>query len=55
VIGLREGSFLIVEGNTVKLGGSKPMKLFLQNQPPAEISNGTEFRIDQGFVTFPEK
>lgn len=40
VAGLREGTLLSVEGNTMELKGSRPMRLFHQGQSPREIKPG---------------
>jgi dipeptidase E len=42
VLGLREGSWLEVDGNSIKLKGNLTARLFKQNQEPIEIESGTE-------------
>ena len=41
VIGLREGSWLLVENARVTLGGTTGARLFRRGQPTTEIANGT--------------
>ncbi|EEB11561.1 alpha-aspartyl dipeptidase, putative [Pediculus humanus corporis] len=46
VVGLREGSYLIIEGNSIVLKGKKAV-LFMQNQKPKELEIGIDFsKID---------
>ncbi|MEM7453459.1 MAG: dipeptidase PepE [Planctomycetota bacterium] len=42
VAGIREGSFLIVDGDSCTLGGDKSMRLFRAGQPPEEIEAGSD-------------
>lgn len=42
VLGLREGSWLDVKGNTVVLKGNLPAKLFRQNAEPEELESGSD-------------
>ena len=42
VLGLREGSWLDVKGNTITLKGDLTARLFRQNQAPEELLSGTE-------------
>lgn len=42
VVGLREGSWLEVNGNTITLKGDLQARLFRQNQQPEEIDTGTD-------------
>lgn len=42
VLGLREGSWLEVNGNSIKLKGNLTARLFQQNQQPFELSPETE-------------
>lgn len=44
VLGLREGSWLEVNGNSIKLKGSLTARLFKQNEAPLEIEPGTELK-----------
>lgn len=41
VLGLREGSWLEVKGNVIKLLGSSPARLFQKNKIPVEIKTNT--------------
>jgi dipeptidase E len=43
VIGLREGSWIHVEGNTNLLKGNKTAKVFEQDKPAYEIESGSTF------------
>jgi dipeptidase E len=43
VIGLREGSWIHVEGNTNLLKGNKAAKVFEQDRPAYEIESGSTF------------
>lgn len=38
VLGLREGSWLLVEGENITLKGKHSARLFMQNQPPTELA-----------------
>lgn len=42
VIGLREGSWLEVKGETILLKGMLPARLFRQNQDPEELESGND-------------
>jgi dipeptidase E len=42
VLGLREGSWLRVEGEQVILKGELPSRLFMANESPKEIATGTD-------------
>ncbi|MBF2710013.1 dipeptidase PepE [Flavobacterium soyangense] len=42
VVGLREGSWLVVKGDTITLKGHLTARLFRQNQTPAEIESETD-------------
>ena len=42
VAGIREGSFLIVDGDRCTLGGEKAMRLFRAGQQPEEIEAGSD-------------
>ncbi len=44
VVGLREGSFLRVEGEEIMLGGSTPARIFSRGRPPQEFASGA--RLD---------
>ncbi len=44
VLGLREGTWLRVEGHAVSLGGSRDARLFRKDQEPVEYSTGS--RLD---------
>jgi len=42
VLGLREGSWLDVKGETIILKGTLPARLFRQNQAPEEVKSGSD-------------
>jgi len=42
VLGLREGSWLAVKGNSITLKGALQARLFLSNKTPKEIETGTD-------------
>jgi len=44
VLGLREGSWLEVKGESIKLKGTLTARLFKQNQTPIEIESETELK-----------
>ena len=41
VIGLREGTMLLVENGSATLLGMKPARIFRRGEPPAEVEPGT--------------
>ena len=43
VMGLREGSALLVDGDNASLVGHTPARLFQRNQEPQEFSVGADF------------
>ncbi|MFV8268521.1 dipeptidase PepE [Flavobacterium sp. GT2N3] len=45
VLGLREGSWLDVKGDTIILKGDLTARLFRQNQIPEELKSGTDLRF----------
>jgi dipeptidase E len=45
VIGLREGSWLQVSGNSVVLKGNLTARVFIQNKKPYEIDSGSEVKF----------
>lgn len=45
VLGLREGSWLLVEGSKIELKGKYSARLFQQNQKPIELKSGSEILI----------
>lgn len=45
VLGLREGSWLDVKGETIILKGDLTARLFRQNQIPKELESGTDLRF----------
>lgn len=42
VAGLREGSMLLIEGDKMKLVGSKKMRLFVKGRSPIEVDSGDD-------------
>ena len=42
VLGLREGSWLAIKGNTITLKGNGKARLFRQNQLPEELESGSD-------------
>jgi dipeptidase E len=42
VVGLREGAWLLVEGNSVTLKGATGARVFRRNQPPVEAVPGSD-------------
>ena len=42
VVGLREGSWLLVKGNSILLKGSLTARVFEHQKPPYEVESGTE-------------
>jgi dipeptidase E len=42
VLGLREGSWLVVKGEKITLEGNLPARLFKQNQIPEELESGSD-------------
>jgi dipeptidase E len=45
VLGLREGSWLEIKGETITLKGNFKARLFRQNQEPEELESGTDLRF----------
>jgi dipeptidase E len=45
VLGLREGSWLEVKGETIMLKGTLSARLFRKNQPPEELESGSDLRF----------
>lgn len=45
VLGLREGSWLDIKGDTITLKGNLKARLFRQNQLPEELESGTDLRF----------
>ena len=45
VLGLREGSWLDVKGDTITLKGNLTARLFRQNQIPEELESGTDLNF----------
>jgi dipeptidase E len=45
VLGLREGSWLDVKGDTILLKGTLPARLFRKNQEPQELVPNTDLRL----------
>jgi dipeptidase E len=50
VVGLREGSWLRVEGSSVRLEGAAGARLFRRGRPPEEVAGGTSLDpwLDEG-------
>jgi dipeptidase E len=44
VIGLREGSWLAVNGNSIKLKGNLTARIFKRNEKPIEVDPETELK-----------
>lgn len=44
VVGLREGAWLLVDGQTITLQGTTGARIFLKGRTPAEYSSGS--RLD---------
>ncbi len=45
VLGLREGSWLEIKGETITLKGNLEARLFRQNQAPVELESGADLRF----------
>ncbi len=45
VLGLREGSWLDIKGDSIVLKGNLKARLFIQNQQAEELESGTELRF----------
>jgi dipeptidase E len=45
VLGLREGSWLEIKGETIILKGNLKARLFRQNHKPEELESGTDLRF----------
>jgi len=45
VIGLREGSWIRIKGNEIRLEGTMPAKIFEQNKVPYELPAGSDIKI----------
>ncbi|RFM33764.1 dipeptidase PepE [Chitinophaga silvisoli] len=45
VIGLREGSWIRIKGNEIRLEGSMPAKIFEQGKTPYELAAGSDIKI----------
>jgi dipeptidase E len=45
VIGLREGSMLVIDGDSITLEGKTGAKLFLQGEPPRECEPGMQLTL----------
>ncbi len=41
VVGLREGTWLRIEGESIRLGGAAPARIFRRGQSPVEVPPGT--------------
>lgn len=50
VLGLREGSWLDVKGETITLKGSLNARIFRQNQSPEEVPSGSDFSTLGGIL-----
>ena len=43
VVGLREGTMFLVEGDTIELLGPKPARIFKKGLQPQELKPGADF------------
>jgi hypothetical protein len=45
VVGLREGSWLRIEGKSTRLGGAMGARIFRRGQPPVEKRSGEDLEV----------